>query len=49
MAQMYRQLGLQSSMLSYLDIVRFFAFAALCMVPLAFFMKKAKGGRAAMH
>ena len=49
MAQMYRQLGLQSDMLAYLDIVRFFGIAALCMVPLAFLMKKAKGGRAAMH
>jgi len=49
MGMVYRQLGLQSDMLAYLDIVRFFAFAALCMVPLAFFMKKAKGGRAAMH
>ena len=50
MAQMYRMLGLQSDMLAYLDIVRFFAFAAICMAPLPFFMKKPKhGARPAAH
>ena len=49
MQQLYRQLGLQANLLSYIDIISFFAFAALCMVPLVFFMKKAKGGQAAMH
>jgi DHA2 family multidrug resistance protein len=49
MGMMYRQLGLQSSMLAYIDIVRLFGTAAICMVPLAFFMRKAKPGRPAAH
>jgi len=50
LGQLYQQLYLQSSMLAYLDIVRFFSIAALCMVPLAFLMRKPKpGGRPAAH
>ena len=49
MQQLYRQLGLQANLLSYIDIIRFFAYAALCMVPLVFLMKKVRGGGAAMH
>ena len=43
-----QQLQQQAAMLSYIDIIRFFAFAALCMVPLPFIMRKSRGG-AAMH
>ena len=49
MGQLYRQLGVQANLLSYIDIIQFFAYAALCMVPLVFLMKKVKGGQAAMH
>ena len=48
MFRLYRQLQQQAAMLSYIDIIRFFAFAALCMVPLPFVMRKSRGG-AAMH
>ena len=49
MAQIYRQLTLQANLLSYIDIIEFFAIASLCMVPLVFLMQKTKGGSAAMH
>jgi DHA2 family multidrug resistance protein len=49
MAQIYRELSLQAGLLAYVDIIEFFAVASLCMVPLVFLMKKAKGGQAAMH
>jgi MFS transporter, DHA2 family, multidrug resistance protein len=49
MQQIYRQMGLQANLLSYIDIIRLFAYAAMCMVPLVFLMKKVKGGKAAMH
>jgi DHA2 family multidrug resistance protein len=48
MLRLYQQLQQQAAMLSYIDIIRFFAFAALCMVPLPFIMRKSHGG-AAMH
>jgi DHA2 family multidrug resistance protein len=48
MLRLYQQLQQQAAMLSYIDIIRFFAFAALCMVPLPFVMRKSRGG-AAMH
>jgi MFS transporter, DHA2 family, multidrug resistance protein len=48
MLRLYQQLQQQAAMLSYIDIIRFFAFAALCMVPLPFVMRKSHGG-AAMH
>ena len=48
MLRLYQQLQQQAAMLSYIDIIRFFAFAALCMVPLPFIMRKSSGG-AAMH
>jgi DHA2 family multidrug resistance protein len=48
MLRMYQQLQQQAAILSYIDIVRFFAVAALCMVPLPFIMRKSRGG-AAMH
>ncbi len=48
-AQIYRQLGLQANLLSYVDIIEFFAIASLCMVPLVFLMKKTKGGAGAAH
>jgi DHA2 family multidrug resistance protein len=48
MLRLYEQLQSQAAILSYIDIIRFFAFAALCMVPLPFVMRKSRGG-AAMH
>ena len=48
MLRLYEQLQRQASMLSYIDIIRFFAIASLCMVPLPFVMRKSRGG-AAMH
>jgi len=50
LAQIYQRVQLQASLLSYLDIISFFAFACLCMAPIAFLMKKApKGGEVVMH
>jgi hypothetical protein len=48
MLRLYEQLQSQAAILSYIDIIRFFAFAALCMVPLPFVMRKSRGG-ASMH
>jgi len=48
-AQIYRMLEQQASLLSYIDIIQWFAIAALCMVPLPFLMKRSKGGKPAMH
>ena len=48
MLRLYEQLQRQASMLSYIDIIRFFAIAALFMIPLPFVMRKSRGG-AAMH
>ena len=47
--RLYEQLQRQAAILSYVDIIELFAFAALCMIPLPFLMKKAKGGSPAMH
>ena len=50
MARLYGQLQSQAAVLSYIDIIRFFAFAALCMIPLPFIMGRPKrGGGPAMH
>ena len=48
MLRLYGQLQSQAAILSYIDIIRFFAIAALCMVPLPFVMRKSRGG-AAVH
>jgi MFS transporter, DHA2 family, multidrug resistance protein len=40
-----RQLVLQATMLSYLDVIKCFAWAMLLMVPTVFLMTKVKGGR----
>jgi MFS transporter, DHA2 family, multidrug resistance protein len=48
MFRLYQQLQQQAAMLSYIDIIRFFAIASLCMVPLPFVMRRSRGG-AAMH
>jgi DHA2 family multidrug resistance protein len=48
MLRLYQQLQQQAAILSYIDIIRFFAIAALCMVPLPFIMRKSRGG-VAMH
>ncbi len=39
------QLVVQATMLSYVDVVLFFAIAMGCMVPVVFLMSKVKGGR----
>jgi DHA2 family multidrug resistance protein len=50
MARLYAQLQSQAAVLSYIDIIRFFAFAALFMIPLPFIMRRPKpGGSATMH
>ncbi len=50
MAQIYHRVQQQASLLSYLDIISFFGVACVCMIPIAFFMKKApKGGEVVMH
>ena len=46
MLRLYEQLQRQAAMLSYIDIIRFFAIAALFMVPLPFIMRKSRGGGA---
>jgi DHA2 family multidrug resistance protein len=48
-AQVYRSVQQQAAVLAYLDIIQFFAIAALCMVPLVFLMKKKVGGGAMAH
>jgi DHA2 family multidrug resistance protein len=40
-----RQLILQSTMLSYIDVIKCFAVAMVLMVPVVFLMTKVKGGR----
>jgi DHA2 family multidrug resistance protein len=49
--QMYQSVQHQASILSYLDIIYFFAFACAIMIPVAFLMKKAPagGGKVVMH
>jgi MFS transporter, DHA2 family, multidrug resistance protein len=47
---LYRQLVTQSTMLAYLDVITVLAIGCVCMIPLAFLMKKRKsGGSMAMH
>jgi DHA2 family multidrug resistance protein len=48
-AQLYRMVQQQSSILAYLDIIQFFAIAALCMVPLVFLMRRARRAPIAAH
>lgn len=43
-AQIYRAVQQQAALLAYLDVIQFFAIAALCMLPLVFLMKKHVGG-----
>lgn len=43
-AQIYRLVQQQAALLAYLDVIQFFAIAALCMVPLVFLMRKSRGG-----
>jgi DHA2 family multidrug resistance protein len=40
-----RQLVVQATMLSYIDVIKCFAVAMLVMVPVVFLMGKVKGGR----
>jgi DHA2 family multidrug resistance protein len=49
--QMYQTVQQQASILSYLDIIYFFAFACAIMIPVSFLMKKASagGGEVVMH
>jgi DHA2 family multidrug resistance protein len=47
--QFYQQLQQQASVLSYIDIILFFAAACLCMVPVAFLMKKSTSNEMVMH
>jgi DHA2 family multidrug resistance protein len=47
--QFYQQLQQQASVLSYLDIILFFAVACLCMVPVAFLMKRNASSEVVMH
>jgi DHA2 family multidrug resistance protein len=49
MAQIYRLVQQQAALLAYVDIIKFFAFAAACMVPLVFFMRKSRGKGAVAH
>jgi DHA2 family multidrug resistance protein len=49
LADFYKTLQNQASMLSYLDIVVMLGVASLCMVPLVFLMQKPKPGAVAMH
>jgi MFS transporter, DHA2 family, multidrug resistance protein len=47
---LYRQLITQSTMLAYLDVITVLAIGCVCMIPLAFLMKRHKAGRPmAMH
>jgi DHA2 family multidrug resistance protein len=49
--QMYQSVQHQASLLSYLDVIYFFAFACAIMIPVSFLMKKAPagGGEVVMH
>ena len=50
LAQMYQRLQQQASLLAYLDVIYFFAFACAIMIPVSFLMKKAPaGGEVVMH
>ena len=48
--QLYQQLQLQASVLSYIDVIQSLAIFCACMVPLVFLMKRQpKGSTAAVH
>jgi len=49
--QIYQSVQQQASLLSYLDVIYFFAFACAIMIPVSFLMKKAPagGGEVVMH
>ncbi|WP_158792116.1 DHA2 family efflux MFS transporter permease subunit [Granulicella sp. L60] len=49
LSQFYQQVQQQASVLSYIDIIFFFAFACLCMAPWAFMMKKNTSTEIVMH
>jgi MFS transporter, DHA2 family, multidrug resistance protein len=49
MAQIYRSVQQQAAVLAYLDVIQFFAIAALCMVPLVFLMRRAQAGGRMAH
>lgn len=44
-AQVYRQLGVQANLLAYMDIIRFFAYFALAVVPFCFIVKRPQPGQ----
>jgi len=44
----YGQLVTQSTVLAYLDVIAALAVGTACMIPLVFFMKKRKSGKAEM-
>jgi DHA2 family multidrug resistance protein len=48
-AQIYAQLGVQARLLSYIDIIRLFAYLALIVVPLCFVVKRPKPAEGPMH
>jgi DHA2 family multidrug resistance protein len=47
--QFYQQLQKQAGVLSYIDVITFFAFACLFMVPFSLLMKKNTSGEVKMH
>lgn len=51
LAQIYQRVQQQASLLAYIDVIYFFAFACAVMIPVSFLMKKAPagGGEIVMH
>ena len=49
LAQIYQRVQQQASLLSYLDVIMYFAIACLAMAPIAFLMRKNIGGEVVMH
>jgi DHA2 family multidrug resistance protein len=49
MGQLYHVVQQQAALLAYLDVIQFFAIAAICMVPLVFLMKSNRNKGAAVH
>jgi DHA2 family multidrug resistance protein len=51
LVQIYQRVQQQASILAYLDVIYFFAFACAIMIPVSFLMKKAPagGGEVVMH
>ncbi len=47
--QFYQTLQAQAGVMSYIDIIQFFAFMCLLMIPVAFFLKRGTGNTAVMH